>query len=169
MEETLQVLNRMVEDGVIQNYAMGGAVAAIFYLEPFDTVDLDIFVDFKLTETTFVTLTPIYEYLANLGYLAEGEFVQIDDWPVQFLPVFNPLTDEAVRLARSIPFGTTTTRVMSPEHLVAIMLDTGRRKDFARIGLFIEAGKLDRSTLGDILRRHGLVDKWAENRDRFER
>jgi hypothetical protein len=34
MEKTLRVLNRMVKDGVIEQYAIGGAVAAIFYVEP---------------------------------------------------------------------------------------------------------------------------------------
>jgi hypothetical protein len=30
----------MVKDGVIEQYAIGGAVAAIFYIEPINTNDL---------------------------------------------------------------------------------------------------------------------------------
>jgi hypothetical protein len=33
IEQTLAVINQMVTDGVIENYALGGAVAAIFYTE----------------------------------------------------------------------------------------------------------------------------------------
>jgi hypothetical protein len=44
MEATLAVLNRLVEAGLVERYAIGGAVGAIFWIEPFDTIDLDIFV-----------------------------------------------------------------------------------------------------------------------------
>ena len=42
MEETLNVINHMKEDRVIRDYAIGGAVAVMFYTEPVVTVDLDI-------------------------------------------------------------------------------------------------------------------------------
>ena len=32
MKETLKLINRMVKAGVIEAYAIGGAVAAIYYL-----------------------------------------------------------------------------------------------------------------------------------------
>ena len=32
MRETLKIVNQMVKDGVIEEYAIGGAVAAIYYL-----------------------------------------------------------------------------------------------------------------------------------------
>jgi hypothetical protein len=44
MDATLQVLNDLERDGVTGRYAIGGAVGAIFYLEPFATFDLDVFV-----------------------------------------------------------------------------------------------------------------------------
>ena len=42
MEATLRVLNELERNGVISRYAIGGAVGAIFYTEPFLTYDLDI-------------------------------------------------------------------------------------------------------------------------------
>ena len=51
MKETLKVINQMVKDGVIEEYAIGGAVAAIYYLEPFDTADLEREVDLAERET----------------------------------------------------------------------------------------------------------------------
>jgi len=43
MKETLQVLNQMVADSVIDGYVIGGAIVTTYYLEPIDTDDLDVF------------------------------------------------------------------------------------------------------------------------------
>jgi len=168
MKETLKVLNQMVRAGVIEEYAIGGAVAAIYYLEPFDTADLDIFVQVNTGGSGLMSLAPIYEYLTERGYKARGEFIYIEELPVQFLPVFNALTEEALREAHAIKFARVTTRVMRPEHLVAIMLDTGRPKDYLRINMFLEQRAVNRRSLSAVLRRHGLTKKWEDNRYRFE-
>jgi len=44
MKSTLEMMNRMQADGIIDRYAIGGAVGATFYLEPAATFDIDIFV-----------------------------------------------------------------------------------------------------------------------------
>jgi hypothetical protein len=161
MEKTLQVLNRMVEDGVLKQYAIGGAVAAIFYVEPINTNDLDVFFSSASVGSDLTVLSPLYTYLLNLGYRDQGETIDIEGWPVQFLPVFNPLVEEALELAEETHFGATTTRVMTSEHLVAIMLQTGRLKDYARIQQFLEHEVVDRTRLAGILKRHSLDEKWS--------
>jgi hypothetical protein len=168
MKETLKLLNRMVRDGVIRQYAIGGAVAAIYYLEPFDTADLDIFVQVESPENEWRILAPIYEYLRKAGHKARREFVDIEGLPVQFLPVFNPLTEEAVLEANTITFARIKTRLMRAEHLVAIMLATGRSKDYLRIAMFLEQKAVDLRSLKAVLRRHGLIQKWKENEHRFK-
>jgi hypothetical protein len=165
VEKTLEIINRMEAEGVVGRYAIGGAMAAIFYVEPFTTFDLDIFFAASVSGG-LITLTPIYEYLAAAGYKAEGEGVNIEGWPVQFLPTYNPLVAEAVEQAVEIEFKRTPTRVMSAEHLVAIMLQTGREKDYARASKFLEEGVVDVERLTDILSRHNLTDKWREFADR---
>ncbi|HKO95890.1 MAG TPA: hypothetical protein VJU86_02790 [Pyrinomonadaceae bacterium] len=107
-------------------------------------------------------LAPLYEYLSNKGYKAQKETIDIEGWPVQFLPIFNPLLEEAVEQAREVPFQRTKTRVMQAEHLVAIMLQTGRPKDHARIAQFIELEVVDQNRLAEILTRHGLFAKWKK-------
>jgi hypothetical protein len=168
MKETLKLLNRMVRDGVISQYAIGGAVAAIYYLEPFDTADLDIFIQVEAPENELRILAPIYEYLREAGHKPRGEFVYIEGLPVQFLPVFNPLTEEAVLEANTISFGRVRTRLMRAEHLVAIMLDTGRTKDYLRIAMFLEHKAVDMRSLKTVLSRHGLLQKWKDNEHRFK-
>lgn len=44
MEQVIQVLNRMRDDGVVSDYAIGGGIAAIYYLEPYQTDDIDVFI-----------------------------------------------------------------------------------------------------------------------------
>jgi hypothetical protein len=169
MEKTFKVINRMMKKGVIRNYAIGGAVGAMFYVEPFATFDIDIFFSVKGSESSLMILAPIYEFLSGLGYQAERESVNIEGWPVQFLPVFNELTDEAVEMARKFNYKRRSVRVMSPEHLVAIMLDTGRAKDYARIDLFLKNQVLDLEALNTLLARHRLKSRWLEFAQKFLR
>lgn len=44
MEKVIQVLNRMQADGVIEKFAIGGGIAAIYYLEAYLTDDIDVFI-----------------------------------------------------------------------------------------------------------------------------
>jgi hypothetical protein len=162
MEKTLQVLNEMVRDGVIEQYAIGGAVAAIFYIEPINTNDLDIFFHVKEQKSGLDILAPLYSYLANLGYESYGETIEIEGWPVQFLPAFNSLIEEALEDAQEVKFQTTKTRVLRPEHLMAIMLQVGRLKDLVRLSQFVEIGKFQLEKLEGILTRHELLGKWNE-------
>ena len=64
MKATLEVINQMCADGVIGNYAIGGAVGATFYLEPVATLDIDVFVSLQTSPgSRLISLTPIYDYL----------------------------------------------------------------------------------------------------------
>jgi hypothetical protein len=44
--------------------------------------------------------------------------------------------------------------------VLAIMLQTGRLKDHARVEEFLEQGAVDRDRLEQILARHDLLPKW---------
>lgn len=39
MEKVIEVLNRMQADGVFEKFAIGGGIAALYYLEPYQTDD----------------------------------------------------------------------------------------------------------------------------------
>lgn len=166
MKQTLAVIETLHGEGVIGLYAIGGAVGAAFYLEPVATLDVDIFVLFE-PAPLILTLTPIYEACARLGYQAEGDAIHIEGWPVQFLPATQPLVAEAVVEAVTREAEGMSTRVMSAEHLMAIALQTGRAKDHARLVMFLEAGTADRARFQDIVARHSLVEAWAKFEHRF--
>ena len=160
MEKTLQVLNDLARSGVLSRYAIGGAMGATFYVEPVLTFDLDIFVILPQTVSGLLTLKPLYEGLRARGYTEEGECVNIEGVPVQFLPAHNDLLVEAMTEAREVLYEQTPTRVLRAEHLTAIALQTGRDKDRERVRLLREQAELDRNYLANVLNRHSLEGKW---------
>ena len=168
MKATLQVINQMQADGVIGQYAIGGAVGATFYLEPSATLDLDIFVSFRTAPgSLLISLKPIYDYLVGRGCKIENEYIVIEGWPVQFLPPGDALGAEALAQAAATQVEEVPTRVLTAEHLVALALRLGRAKDFSRILQFIEAGVLDPAKLDPILARHDLLAKWEHFGHKF--
>ena len=167
MKATLELINQMQADGVIGEYAIGGAVGATFYLAPAATADLDLFVTLPESTGLLVVLSPIYEYLKSRGCREQDEYIVVGDWPVQFLPLRNALHEEAMNQAIATNVEGVPTRVISAEHLVAIALETGRAKDYARILQFLEQGAVDREKLKDILERHGLSKRWNQFEHRF--
>ena len=167
VKETLELINQMRADGVISEYAIGGAVGATFYLAPAATVDLDLFVTLPAEGTLLISLSPIYEYLKSRGGMEQDEYVVIKEWPVQFLTPGNALQEEGVKQAVSTNVEGVPTRVISAEHLVAIALETGRAKDHTRILQFVEQDAVDREKLKDIVERHGLSTMWSQFEQRF--
>ena len=160
MKKAVAVLEQLVREGVIEAYAVGGGIGATFYMEPVLTYDLDVFVLQKPQEGPLVTLGPIYRRLEQMGHLPLQEHVDVEGLPVQFIPAYSALTEEAVREAQAMPLGEQTVKVARPEYLVAIMLETGRPKDRARLALFLDEVALDDGCLQEILHRHGLADRW---------
>lgn len=160
MKRTLEVLNDLEKDGVLARYAIGGAMGATFYTEPVLTFDLDVFVLLRQSTTGLVSLAPIYETLRARGYLEEKETVLIEGVPVQFLPAFNSLIEEALAQAQEIMYEDAPARVLRSEHLVAICLQTGRGKDRERVRILREQAELDMNFLASVLERHQLEEKW---------
>src|SRR3954468_16970808 len=91
--------NELVSAGLIEDYALGGALAAIYYVEPFTTYDANI-VFIAEDKTLSAGIPGIYGYLQAKGWRVEREHLLIKDFPVQFLAA-SGLT-EAVRNAKQI-------------------------------------------------------------------
>ena len=134
-------------------------MAATFYVEPVLTFDLDVFIVVEDKESLAV-LAPIYSVLKDMGFEAKGECVDIHGTPVQFLPVFSRLLEDALSEAVDTDYDGIPTRVLSVEYLLAICVHTGRTKDRDRVRLIMEEAKVDREKLQVILHKHGLKEKW---------
>lgn len=167
MEKALKVLNDLEKKGLLERYVIGGGIAALYYAEPTLTYDLDVLCVLPSRSAGVVTLSPIYEYLNKEGYSTSGEHVVIEGVPVQFIPAYNELVEEAVAEAMEVKYQSIKTRVVRVEHLIAIMLQTYRPKDKERMLLVLDEAQLDMLHLEDILRRHGLEKKWREFRRRY--
>jgi len=157
---TLEAINPMQADRVIGRYAIGGAVAATFYLEPAATLDLDL-------RDASGRLLPIYEYLKSRGgKIIEDEYIVIGGWPVQFLAPGNDLETEAVAEA-------VATTVEGRPDLGYVPRTPGRDRPRNRPGerpqpdfaVFRAGGAVNRKKLRSILERTGLAAKWQQ----FER
>jgi hypothetical protein len=162
VEQTIKTLNILEQRGLLGRYAIGGAMAAMFYTEPLLTFDLDVFVTLPEGQGGLLTLTPLYEALKAEGHQAENECIAIHGVPVQFLPAYNSLLEEALAEALETTYETTPTRVLRPEHLIAICLQTGRAKDQQRVRLLAEQAVVDPDRLARILARHHLEEKWGQ-------
>ena len=107
----------------------------------------------------------IYDFCAARGYRPDGEAIQIGAWPTQFVPVFSPLTQEAMEQAVTADFDGVALRVVRADHLAVIALSVGRAKDWTRVLALLESGSVSRDAVTSLAARHGLADAWQ----RFER
>jgi hypothetical protein len=163
LASVFRILNEMKSDGIIQDYAIGGAMAVLFYAEPTRTYDLDVFVLLPDSETPFVLMTPIYDWLKVRGFEPDSEHVMVHGVPVQLIPSYNNLVEEAIAEARHHEYDDVSVRVTAPEHLVALAFQTGGGKRRERAFQLIETSDIDRSKLEDLLNRHKIRSPWGGN------
>ena len=136
------------------------------YTEPVATLDADV-LDVVPSAEQLDVLAPIYEFCAGKGYTLEGESVRVGAWPVQFIPVFSPLTREALEQADTADFDRVPFRVVRADYLAVIALSVGRAKDFARILALLEGGAVTPEEIAILAQRHGLSDAWTRFTRRF--
>jgi hypothetical protein len=165
MKELLTVIEEMRRTGLISDYALGGATALIYYFEPFTTVDVDVFVVLSNQEGTLVNLAPIYSFLSARGVVARNEYVLVGGIPVQFLVPYNQLVEESVKAAQVVNFSGTPCRIPPLEYLMAIMVQTGRAKDKARLEELAKfPGLFKRDFLESLISKYKLDERWQKIR-----
>ena len=155
MEKTLKVINAMKHAGIIRDYAIGGGIGTIFYTESFHTKDLDIFVYPKII-AGLIRLDDINDYLKSKGYRREGQYVIIEGVPVDFIPVYDELTQEALKKSVTKSFRNIKVKVFRPEYLIAIAIKTAREQDSLKVGRIIKQTAINKRLLSGILKRHNL-------------
>ena len=89
MKKTLEAINELKKEGLVKDCAIGGAGAALKWVEPFFTRDLDIFVipAQGLKKKGLIDFSEIYKHLKDRGYDKwVGQWIVIDGVPVEFIP-----------------------------------------------------------------------------------
>jgi hypothetical protein len=138
LRKAVVAFNELKDQGLIEDYAIGGGMATNFYTDPQSTFDLDVFI--------------------LVGRWEEAGHIVLDQLPIQLITAGSPLDHEAIERALPQPVAGIEARVISAEHLVAIALRTGRRKDFEKVRRLLEEAPVDRRKLGPLLKRHHLYD-----------
>jgi hypothetical protein len=159
--DVLLLLSRLKEEGVIHDYAIGGAVAVSLWTEPVATQDLDVIVTIAGDAHPLDPLRPLLDWLTRHGQAFEREHVLIAGVPVQFLVAWSPIVREGVARAAEISYDpadpqSPTLRLIQPTYLVAMWqtdqgADTPRRRE--RAARLREAGLVDDSLLTELLSR----------------
>ncbi len=169
LRKSIEVVRKLAKQGVIQRYAIADAIAALNYIQPTLTEDLDILISmagFEKRNSGLLLLTPIEKALADMGYTQRSDvgFI-IEGWPVQFLPVASPLDEEALAQAIELDIGLPgelplKARCLRAEHIVATAVKIGRLKDLARVEAFLIQDAVDLTALKGVLDRHDLMEAW---------
>ena len=135
----------MKADRVVTEYAIGGAMAIVFWTEPVLTYDLDVFVHLPEAESR--------------GFVPDSEHLVIQGIPVQFIPAHNALADEAVREAVTLEYEGHRVRVIRPEHLIALYPEPSARtaKRLERVAALLDESAVDRERVDALLRRYNLT------------
>ncbi|MEW6481478.1 MAG: nucleotidyltransferase [bacterium] len=168
MKNVLNILNELKDKGLIKDYAIGGAIGALRWTQPFFTEDLDIFIILKKErgEKELIILSPVYEYLKKKGYTWKGHWIIIEGVPVDIFPA-DELEKEAIEDAKETEYEGTKTKVMTPEYLVALFLRAFREKDKRKIEMILKQTDVDKEKLDEILNKYGLTEKFSKFKKRY--
>ena len=155
-------LEAAVAAGVLRRYAVGGAIAATFYLEPTETEDVDVFVVADEGESPLNPFAELYAWFRARGAGWRDEHLVVAGWPLHLLPSTGPLVDDGLQHARSETVDGQPVKVLGLEHLAAIALETGRGKDRLRLLQMWESDILDRPRFLTLVERFGLHERWQK-------
>ncbi len=161
LAKIFKVINEMFQKGILKDYAIGGAVATIYYTEPFATKDVDVFF-IPPEKDKLILLTPFYDFLLKKGYRTYKEYIMIAGTPVQFIPSTDELEKEAVKNAILVKYKKMEVKIFRAEYLIAIFLKVFRAKDREKLIKLLDQTKIDKNYLSEILKRHNLDKKFED-------
>lgn len=162
LRPVLRVLNDLLDGGFLRDYAIGGGVGVLYYIEPVLTYDFDVVCHFP-GEGPLIDPSPLFGELRRRGFVfGEEDRVLIAGVPVQFIPAEPGLMEEALRAAVGVRIEDVPTKILALEYLMANMLRLHRAKDRAKLALIAEShpNAYNDGVLKDILDRHGLMERW---------
>ena len=162
LKKVLATLNELKKDGIIQDYAIFGGYAVMFYDAARSTYDLDVLVLLS-TKDDYHNL---YEHFLTKKARIENVYIFIEDMPVQFLPSYiSPLFHSAIEEANIVEFEGIRSRFVSVEYLVLLLLTSFRMKDKIRIQSLLN--KVNKDLLLNLIERfndeqNSLYEKYKE-------
>lgn len=156
--DALRALNAIKADGVVEEYAIAGAMAMVFWSEPVPTFDLDVLVLLPGPQRDLISLDAIYRWAESNRYPVQHEHILVEGLPIQLIPSPSGLAREAITSAAEVDYQGVLVRVVRPEYLIALYLQphARTRKRQERAATLLELPTLNHDLVNDILGRHGL-------------
>lgn len=114
--DALRALNAIKADGVVEEYAIAGAMAMVFWSEPVPTFDLDVLVLLPGPQRDLISLDAIYRWAESNGYPVQHEHILVERLPIQLIPSPSGLAREAITSAAEIDYQGVLVRVVRPEY-----------------------------------------------------
>lgn len=140
--DVFRTLNQLKKRKIIHDWALIGSVAALAYMEPIATQDVDVVVLVDSDEQWLEAMREIQRLTAAHW---EDLYLIVGGIPVQVLPSnMSLIYEDAVRGALTRRVGNIRAKFASPEHLIVLGLVAFRPlKDWPRIGaLYPKADKV---------------------------
>ncbi len=166
IKKALRLANEMERKGIIGKYAIGGAIGTIYWTEAYATKDLDLFLRLPVSSGGLL-LMPFMNYLAEKGYPFTAQHVKVGTLMVDFIGVYNPLTEDALDNAVEVAVYDISTRVFRPEYLMAIALQTGRVQDLRKVIKLYEESDFNEEYFEEIIKQHNLSRRWNEFKKKY--
>ncbi len=160
MKNTLKKINELVENGILDKYAIAGGMAQFYYIEPSVTYDLDLIIHLSDQEDNLDPLKKIYTWAKQNNYEPLKEHILIEGIPVKFLLAYNDLVKTALNERSKLKLFDVETFILKPEYLMAIMLQTGRLTDKERLVKFITDAEYDEDKFLSIIQKFNLLDSY---------
>ena len=165
MRELIELIDEMLNAHILQNYAVFGALAQMRYTEAVVTMDADILIGVE--DDDIAVLSPIYTFCKDRGYLPEGEAIRVGAWPVQFIPVFDTLSMDAMKYAERAEVDGFAVRVVRADYLAVMALQVGRAKDRLRVLALLESEAVTAEEIAKLANQYELNKKWIDFREKF--
>lgn len=157
--DVYRALNAMVEEGVVQKYAVCGGTGALFYTETLRTYDIDIFVVLE-QKGLLVDISPIYNWARSRGYEVRDEHLVIHGVPVQVLDASAGMELEATERANILDYDGVLVPVVKPEYLALFYAKARGRQRITRALDLLESAPIDLELVNDVVARYGLKEVW---------
>lgn len=162
MQKTLQIINKLLEEKIIDRYAIAGGMAQFYYIEPSVTYDLDLIVHVSGEESTLNPLKGIYDWADKYGYKTENEHILIGGIPVQFLLAYNDLVKDALDNRNEVILFSEKTFILKAEYLMAILLQTNRLSDRERFARFLVEAEYNKALFLNIIKEFDLQKEYSK-------
>jgi len=159
---TLMLINQLESEKIIRKPTIGGSIAIMYYAQPANTDDLDVFC-YMPNQGLLADLGPVYKRLEQLGCKVEGLYISVKGINVQFqAPANQPLVEEALENAASVTIDGVKTHIFEYEYALAVKAQADRAKDWAHITTALESACPNKEKLDAILIKYGLLKKWRQ-------